>query len=131
MDILSAIKSDGGADLDRHPLVGPNIGPYMEKLTALGSVSGAVNIDLSLGNYFTMALTGATTLAFTNVPAARSGSRIIPVTLRIYMDSVQTVTWPSGTAWGAAGEPTFVAGNNIFALWLDGTTWFAVTSWQP
>jgi hypothetical protein len=84
-------------------------------ITALGSYEtrvamAALNIDLSLGSYFTKTLTaGATTFTVSNIPATGSvGSFILDLTnaglatitwtLSVTAGGTSTVKWVSGTA---------------------------------
>lgn len=87
-----------------------------------GSVSGSVSLDLAVANYFTMTLTGATTLTFTNVPTGTFATAMI---LRI-VNGGALVTWPASVDWPSATTPTLTAaGTDLVALITDdnGTTW--------
>lgn len=62
--------------------------------TALGSVSGTVNIDCSLAATYSLTPSAATTLAFINPPAAGRSQVIL---LKITNGGAQTFNFPSGT----------------------------------
>lgn len=87
----------GAAGVDGHILT----------VVALGSVSGAVAIDLSAGQVFTLTMTGNVTLSLTNLPAAGT---IVEAELRLLQDATggRTVTWPANGKWpgGAVFVPT-------------------------
>lgn len=132
MKILSPVDHGGLVGFDRHPITNPMLGPYFEKLIVLTAGSGTKTMDLSSANVFTVDAQGnAITLAFSNVPAARSGSRLVSATIGIYNPG--TITWPTGINWGAAGAPTLSTGTkfNWISFWSHdgGTTWFAAASW--
>jgi hypothetical protein len=61
----------------------------------------ALDIDCSLGNYFTKTITGTSTFTFSNVPASRSYS----FTLCVTHDS-GTITWPASVKWPKNIAPT-------------------------
>ena len=70
--------------------------------SALGSISGAQNLDLSTANVFTATITGSTTFTLTNVPAS---GRFVPIVLRL-TNGGSNVTWPSGSKWPNGSAPT-------------------------
>ena len=61
----------------------------------------ALNIDCSLGNYFTKTITSSSTFTFSNIPASRSYS----FTLCVTHDS-GTITWPASVKWSKNTAPT-------------------------
>lgn len=71
-------------------------------VTALTISSGVVNIDCSLGNYFTLALTAnVTSITFSNLPGSGKGASLM---VRITQDSTaRTVAWPASFRWDANG----------------------------
>lgn len=77
----------------------------------LGSVSGAVAIDLSAGHVFTLTLTGDVTLSLTGLPTAGT---LCEAELRLLQDATggRAVTWPANGKWpgGSAFVPTADAG---------------------
>lgn len=82
-----------------------------ERVNALTITAGAITIDLSLGNYFTLSLTAnITSITFTNVPAA---ARAETVVIRMSQDVTggRTVAgWPATVRWsGGAFTPTSTA----------------------
>ena len=61
----------------------------------------ALDIDCSLGNYYTKTITESSTFTFSNIPASRSYSFTICVT----HDS-GTITWPGSVKWPKNTAPT-------------------------
>ena len=61
----------------------------------------ALDIDCSLGNYYTKTITGSSTFTFSNIPASRSYS----FTLCVTHDS-GTITWPASVKWSKNTAPT-------------------------
>lgn len=83
---------------------------------ALGSKSGAFNIDCSTGSTFTFSCGAAVTPSFTNTPASGNSQT---VTLEITAGNAG-VTWPAGTRWLGAGvvgsAPTLSSGTDLVAM---------------
>ncbi|MDP9991957.1 hypothetical protein J2W28_000985 [Variovorax boronicumulans] len=99
-----------------------------DTVTAL-STSGSVGIDCSLGDYFTLALTGNVSgLTFSNLPGSGKGASLM---IRITQDSTaRTVAWPASFKWaaGVAGAVSTGSGAiDILAITTfdNGTTWEA------
>lgn len=67
---------------------------------SIGSVSGAVTINLASGSNIALTITGNTTLTFTGLPASGNAQRAI---LTITNGGAGTITWPAGTRWVGAG----------------------------
>ena len=61
----------------------------------------ALDIDCSLGNYYTKTITESSTFTFSNIPASRSYS----FTLCVTHDS-GTITWPASVKWSKNTAPT-------------------------
>lgn len=102
-----------------------------QKVTALTSSAGVVNIDLSLGSYFTLTLTeNVTSITFSNAPGAGYGQTVM---VRITQGSpAKTVTWPAAFKWEGAA-PSVSTGNgavDLLALTTmdNGTAWDATLS---
>jgi hypothetical protein len=95
-------------------------------LTAVRETSVAIaasNIDLSLGNYFTKTISGATTFTISN--AAASGS-VSCFALILTNGGSAAVTWFSGVTWNEATAPTLSASGVdvlVFFTINAGTTW--------
>ncbi len=96
------------------------------------STSGTVNIDLSLGDYFTVNLTGnLTSLTFSNLPGSGKGASIMVL---ITQDSTpRTFAFPASFKWpdGAAPSITTTSGAEdlLAATTFDnGTSWHATLS---
>lgn len=93
-----------------------------------GSLSGTETLDLSAGMSFYGELTGNTTFAFSEVPAAG----FLVLTLRVKQDGTggRTITWPGSVSW-AGGAPVISTAADAVAVFrlysIDGgTAWFGV-----
>lgn len=94
-------------------------GTYAQTVVAVA----ALNIDCSLGNYFTKTINGASTFTVSNVPASRSYSFTLELT-----QTSGAVTWFSGVEWPGGVAPTLTAGKtHLFMFVTDdgGTRWRA------
>jgi len=83
----------------------------------------ASNIDLSLGNYFTKTISGATTFTLTNVPATGLVASFI---LDLTDAGSAVVTWFAGTKWAGGIAPTLTtAGRDVLGFFTHdgGTSW--------
>ena len=78
-----------------------SLGPVSEKSQDLGTISGAVTIDLSAGLSVIATVGGATTLAFANVPAGGT----VTVLLRLTNGGAYAVTWGMAPRWGNGIAP--------------------------
>ena len=77
-------------------------GPYKQAAEAVG----ALDIDLSTGNYFTKTISGNSTFTFSNPPASGTvGSFTLELT-----HSSGTVAWPSSVKFNADTPPTLTTG---------------------
>ena len=94
---------------------------------AVGSISGTVTVDLSLGNSVSATITAATTLAFAG--AAPGACRTVLLTLT--NGGSATVTWPSTIKWPGDTAPTLTASGVdlvIFTTSDGGATWRGVAN---
>jgi hypothetical protein len=98
-------------------------------VTAVTSTSGVVDIDCSLGDYFTLALSeNVTSITFSNLPGSGVGASKM---LRITQDSTpRTVAWPASFKWegGVAGVVSTGSGDvDVLAItsFDNGTAWMA------
>jgi hypothetical protein len=93
-------------------------------LQSLPPSTGAVAIDLSLGQYIVLPVSGAVTLSFTNVA---QGSVATGVILQITGGSAG-VFWPANTHWSEGVAPSLSSGTDIVAMMTanNGGTWRAV-----
>lgn len=81
----------------------------------------ALDIDCSLGNYFTKTIAGASTFTFSNAPASRAYSFTLELTF-----TSGSITWPTAVQWPGGTVPTITAGKtNLFMFVTDdgGTRW--------
>lgn len=93
------------------------------------ATSGSVTVDYSLGDYFTIGLTGnVTAWSFTNMPGAGKGATLM---IQFTQDSTpRTVAWPASFRWagGVAGVVSTGSGAvDLLAITTfdNGTTWRA------
>jgi hypothetical protein len=96
------------------------------KIVALGSVSGTVHLDLSLGNYFTLESGGNITVDFTNVPSGSVYAQF--AFLRWKNPGAHTLAFGAGSTWKlpVAGTPTWSATSDDYMVFVTedaGTTW--------
>ena len=87
-------------------------GPYKQAAEAVG----ALDIDLSTGNYFTKTISGNSTFTFSNPPASGTvGSFTLELT-----HSSGTVTWPTSVKFPADTAPTLTTGKtHLFVFVTD------------
>jgi hypothetical protein len=92
-------------------------GTYAQTIVAVG----ALDINCSLGNYFTKTISSSSTFTVSNVPASRAYSFTLELT-----HTSGTITWFSGVEWPAATAPTLTTGKThlfIFVTDDGGTRW--------
>lgn len=93
---------------------------YSYTVSALGSVSGTQTLNLSSASEFTMTITGATTLAFTNTLAVNNAEVVI---IRFTNAGSANITWPSGTQFAVKTAPVFTtSGIDVVGVMYDTTT---------
>lgn len=86
----------------------------------------ALNIDCSLGTYFTKTINANSTFTFGNAPSGKAYSFVLELT-----HTSGTVTWPASVRWPADTAPTLTAGKtHLFVFVTDdgGTTWRGASS---
>lgn len=90
------------------------------------NVGGITTCDLSLARVFTLTVSGASTLAFSNVP---SSTFAVYVDLLITNGAAFVLTFPASVTWLQGTAPTFqTAGVDLVRLVTrdGGTTWYGV-----
>jgi hypothetical protein len=115
-------------------LTTPTITGLNETRTALTISVGAVAVDCSIANVFTLFLNAAvTSLTFSNVPTA---PKTYGFTLAVTADgTARSLTWPASVKWAGGTAPTLTSTNgkiDIFVLstWDGGTNWYAMVGGQ-
>ena len=103
-----------------------------DAVTAVTPVAGVATIDLSLGDYFTIALTAnITSILFTSLPGSGKGATKM---VRFTQDTTpRTVAWPASFRWagGVAGAVSTGSGAiDLLAITTlnNGTNWNATLS---
>ena len=95
-------------------------------LDLTGRVKGAVtaisllNIDCSLGNYFTKTISSNSTFTFSNVPTGAYGCAVE------IENTSGTITWPAAVKWPGDITPVLSTGKtHLFIFFTDdgGTRW--------
>lgn len=102
-------------------------------VTVLTPSAGVVNIDWSLGDYFTLSLTGTsiTSITFSNLPGAGRGATLM---IRITQDTTpRTVAWPASFRWEGAAPVVSTGSGAVDVLAITdftgvGTKWDATLS---
>lgn len=111
-----AAESGGGGGTDR------------STVTALSISSGVVNIDCSLGDFFTLSLTAnVTSITFSNLPAAGKGASIA-VQIRQDGTGSRTVSLPSSFKATGGSDTSVQSAANAYTL-LTLTTFDQGTRW--
>lgn len=132
--IVAAVNANTTSDAAKLPLAGGALSGRVDAHTAtqahahLSSASPAT-LDLSAALSFDITVTGATTFAFSNVPAV-AGS-LLGVILRVVNGGSAALTWPGSVKWPAGAAPALTAaGTDILVFLSDdgGTTWRGVLS---
>jgi hypothetical protein len=101
------------------------------EITGLAETKVAMSasaIDLSLGNYFSKTISGATTLTISNTPTTGTVAEFV---LDLTNGGSATVTWWSGVKWVGGTAPTLTSsGRDVLAFFTHdgGTTWTGVVN---
>lgn len=86
----------------------------------------ALDVNCSLGNFFTKTINSNSTFTFSNAPASKAYSFVLELT-----HTSGTVTWPASVRWPAGTAPTLTSGKtHLFVFVTDdgGTTWRGASS---
>lgn len=104
----------GAMNLQDGVLTRPVFKDYGEADNALGSVSGAVEIDYEDGNVVSLTMTGAITLTVVKWPASGTAGSL---TLYITNGGSAAWTWPAATKWPSGTAPSLTAsGRDVIGL---------------
>ncbi|MGZ5799279.1 MAG: hypothetical protein ACXWJZ_01440 [Burkholderiaceae bacterium] len=110
-------------------VTGVNLGGVSSAFNALGSQSGAFNIDLSLGPNIAFTAGAAVIPSFTNTPALNT---CLVIRVRI-TNGIAGVTFPAGSVWNGAGingaQPTLTSGTENLACWIINNNGTLIYSW--
>lgn len=112
------------ATLTSATLTAPTLsGAIYNNGSARGNITAvaALEVDCSLGNFFTKTIAGNSTFTFANAPASRSYGFSLKV-----VHTSGTITWPAAVVWPSSSAPTLTTGKtHLFMFHTDdgGTTW--------
>jgi len=111
------------------PAQGERFVAPVQTSTALGNVSGTVNIDLRLGLDWSMTITGNTTLTFT-MPDLFASGLSTEVSLLVTKGGSYSLIMPAGTEYsdGAAPNPTSGTKNEYVGTRRSGSNWIFALS---
>lgn len=132
---VNAIKTTADAALPKAggvPMTG-NLDILTESYTPVnqGSVSGAVALDASAGNFFYMTTTDAiTSLTFSNEPA--SGDFYCAM-VQITAGGAHAVSWGETINWPGGSAPAQTAnGTDVYVVYTydGGTTWYGARCFE-
>lgn len=96
---------------------------FGKSLRETKSVVTASDLDLSLGNYFTHTVSGATTLTISNTPAAGT---VVSCIIELTNGGSATVNWFAGMKWAGGVAPVLTAaGVDVISFYSHdgGATW--------
>ena len=99
------------------------------KVQVLGSISGAVTINMSLGDTVTATITGNTTFSITGLTSGSTNT----VYLILTNSGAGTITYPAGTTFNRGVAPiTNATGKTLIILDTvdNGSTYMGVQSWR-
>jgi Na+/H+ antiporter NhaD/arsenite permease-like protein len=86
-------------------------------------VIAALNVDISLGNYFSKTITAISTMTVSNTPATGTVASFV---IDLTNGGAFAVTWWAGMKWAAGTAPTLTAsGRDVLGFFTHdgGTTW--------
>lgn len=111
---IVVVTLTGTESLTNKTVSGPRFSTaqYIDYTVTNATATGAVTLDLSLGNIFDLTLTGNTTLSITNAPTLSGETHSFTVRVR-QGATAYSLTWFSGITWLAASTPDTPAENKI------------------
>jgi hypothetical protein len=115
--------SSSKIDLSKLSITGGTMTGAITSLRETRVAMAANDIDLSLGNFFTKTISGATTLTISNIPATGQAVSFI---LELTNGGSATVTWFSGVKFAGGAAPALTSsGVDILGFYSHdgGTTW--------
>jgi hypothetical protein len=123
-DTSGFVTTTGSQTLTNKTLSGPTVsgvvdvsGSTRESIVSIA----ALDVDCSLGNYFTKTISSNSTFTFSNAPS----SRAFAFTLKVVHTS-GTITWPAAVKWPGNTAPTLTTGRThlfVFSTEDAGSTW--------
>ena len=105
------MNSSGNFGLGADPVAKLDVnGTQVSNVVAMAGL----DVDCSLGNYFTKTINGNSTFTFSNVPASRAFSFVLELT-----HTSGTVTWPSSVKFPADTAPTLTTGKTHLFVFIS------------
>ena len=92
-------------------------GMYASNIVAMS----ALDVDCSLGNYFSKTINGASTFTFSNIPSGKSFAFTLEIT-----HTSGSITWPTSVKFPGDSAPSLTTGKtHVFVFITDdgGTRW--------
>lgn len=124
----SVVGTTDTQSLENKTINSPLIVGYREKLNNLGSVSGNVEVDISLGSV--VALTVANNVTFSFADSLNTGESY-SMTMVITNGGAHTINWPLSVKWPEGTEPALTSSGTDILTFLSidaGTTWHSVAA---
>lgn len=129
-DILTGnVTLDGNQELTSKTISGGVFSGAVEITGAVRSsivLVQALNIDCSLGNYFSKSISANSTFTFSSAPTGKLYNFVLELT-----HTSGAVTWPASVRWPGGVVPTLTAGKtHLFVFLTDdgGTSWRAAAN---
>jgi hypothetical protein len=98
-----------------------------ETVSTNATATGAVTLNLTNGNVFSLTLTGNVTFTFSGATSGKACS--FAVYLKQDATGSRVVTWPASVKWAGAAAPSLSTAGNaldvvVFESLDGGTTWY-------
>lgn len=122
-NIANALSDDVARIRSGLDSIDTDMATVLPKYTQTVNAVSALDIDCSLGNYFTKTIAADSTFTVSNVPSTKAYSFTLELT-----HTSGTITWFSGVQWPNTTAPTLTTGKtHLFMFVTDdsGTRWRA------
>ena len=122
-NIANALSDDVARIRSGLDSIDTDMATVLPKYTQTVNAVSALDIDCSLGNYFTKTISADSTFTVSNVPSTKAYSFTLELT-----HTSGTITWFSGVQWPSGTAPTLTTGKTHLFMFLSddgGTRWRA------